>query len=125
MVALAPRRRLRSRRAPSTQGVAELELARDLGAGLLAHQRLEARASSPSAASGKAREQHLGDDQAEHAVAEELQPLVVPARAAMPAATALEWVSAVVEQVAVGEAMAEPRLSADGRLRRVAAHARA
>ena len=64
---------------------------------------------------GKGFEQHLGDDEAEHAVAEELEALVA---VRCGEAAALAMGQRRLEQFGVGEAVAEPALEAVERRRR-------
>ncbi|MPL88756.1 hypothetical protein SDC9_34783 [bioreactor metagenome] len=59
---------------------AEVDLAGDIGAGFLAHQRVEARRKLAFRGVAVGLEQRLGDAEPEHAVAQELEPLVVGAR---------------------------------------------
>ena len=63
----------------------DAERARDLGAGLAAHQPIVAARELALARGRKLLVQELGDGEAEHAVADELQALVVAALALAPA----------------------------------------
>ena len=72
---------------------AELPFLGDLGAGLGAHELIVAAGKLAFARLGKGLEQKLGDGEAEHAVAEEFEPLIVLVRLER-AARALAWVSA-------------------------------
>ncbi len=92
---------------PSRIAVAEIERQRHLGAGLVADQRGQPLRQLALVRLGEGFDQHLGDDQRQHPVAEELEPLVAGRGAEL---AALAWVSAVIEQLAVGEAVAEARL---------------
>jgi hypothetical protein len=53
------------------------------------------------------RQQHVGNGDAEHPVAEKLEPLVAVATGTSPTPGALAWVSARLDQPMVGEAVAE------------------
>ena len=64
-------------RAPHAQRRAEADLRGDLGAGLLAHQRVQPRGELALLGLRILADQRLGDHQPQHPVAEELQPLVV------------------------------------------------
>ena len=59
------------------QRVAQPDLARDLGAGLAAHQRVVARRKLAFGGVAVGRQQRLGHHEAQNPVAQELQPLVV------------------------------------------------
>ena len=65
----------------------------DLGAGLLAHQIGEPARQLALVGLGKGAEQHVGNDQAEHVVAEEFQPLIAAGAVARPLSAEI-WVSA-------------------------------
>ncbi len=62
--------------APSLIAVAEIDRARHVGAGLLAHQVGEPARHLALVRLRKRAEQHVGDDQPEHVVAEKFEPLI-------------------------------------------------
>jgi hypothetical protein len=66
--------------AAELQHVAERDLARDLGAGFLAHQRVEAGGKLAFGRPLVGVQERLGHHQAQHPVAEEFEALVVGAR---------------------------------------------
>ena len=88
---------------------AEIDGARDLGAGLLAHQIGQAARQLALVGLRKSAKQHVGNDEAEHVIAKELEPLV----AAGAVARALERGDVrerAVEQRRVGEPIADALL---------------
>ena len=100
---------------------AEVELAGDGGAGLLAHQGVERAAELALVGLGQPAVEHVGDDEAEHAVAEEFEALV-GALDALGGRERARMGQRAVEQVGVGEAVAEPGLELFVTPRAFAAH---
>jgi hypothetical protein len=62
------------------QHLAQVDLAGDVGAGFLAHERVEAGRKLPLARLGVVGQKRLGHHEAQHAVAQKFQTLVVGAR---------------------------------------------
>ena len=92
-------------RGAEPQRRAKIDRARHVGAGLAAHQIGEPPRQFALVGLGKGAKQHVGDDQPEHVVAEELQPLI--AVGAVAAGDRRDVGQRALEQFAVLEAIAD------------------
>ena len=85
-------------RGAEPQRRAEIDRARDVGAGFLAHQIGEPARQFALVGLGKGAKQHVGDDKPEHVVAEEFEPLI--AAGAVAAGERRDVRQRAVEQIA-------------------------
>src|ERR1043166_9474889 len=84
----------------------EVDRARDIGAGLLAHERGEAPRQLAFGCRREGAEQHVGNNEAEHMIAKKLEPLIAAAAVA-PAGKRRAMGERAVEPRMIGEAVAD------------------
>ncbi len=92
---------------PILQVLAERHRLGDLGAGLAAHEPRQAARQLALRALGKALDQHVGDDEAEHPVAEELEPLIGLRLLARASGDRARMGQSAVQEFGIGEVVSE------------------